>query len=72
MLTGKAAYFQNQLKQLKSGTQSKLSQMSQSNRDMQNYIDSKTSGGFKVPLGLMITEEMYRANFILDKWLKRK
>ncbi len=39
---------------------------------MQSYIDSKknSAAGF-VPL-IMLTEEMYKANFILDKWLNRK
>lgn len=57
----------------KSTQQSKLADLSQSNKDMQSYLDSKkaASGASFVPL-IMLTEEMYKANFILDRWLKRK
>jgi len=53
--------------------------LSQSDLDMHSYIDSKQTNqqGFNslprfLPLGMMFTEEMYKANFILDKWLKRR
>jgi len=44
---------------------------------MNAYLDEKEDmrkklqGSTFLPLGLMFTEEMYKANFILDKWLKR-
>jgi hypothetical protein len=42
------------------------------NQDIQNYLDQKQ----KLPHGMvpfvMFTEEMYKANFILDRWLKGK
>jgi hypothetical protein len=47
--------------------------MSESNHDMQGFTnqqEQKLKSGM-LPL-MMFTEEMYRANFILDKWLKRK
>ena len=50
------------------------SKLSESERDMQTYVDDKNklkSSASFLPLGMMFTEEMYKANFILDKWLKR-
>ena len=48
------------------------SKLSETDRDIQTYLDQKQ----KLPHGIvpfvMFTEEMYKANFILDKWLKRK
>ncbi len=48
------------------------SKISESDKGLQNYVDQKQ----KLPSGMvpfvMFTEEMYKANFILDKWLKRK
>jgi hypothetical protein len=40
---------------------------------MQTYVDdkNKVKNNAFLPLGMMFTEEMYKANFILDKWLKR-
>ena len=43
--------------------------MSQQDRDMEEYLSQKKK--LVVPM-IMIAEEMYRANFILDKWLNRK
>jgi hypothetical protein len=33
--------------------------------------DNKVGKSAFLPLGMMLTEEMYKANFILDRWLKR-
>ena len=52
------------------GLTSKLASLSQANRDLQSYVDSRRKLTI-VPL-VMLTEEMYRSNFILDKWLRRK
>lgn len=46
---------------------------------MQTYVDDKNNdlsnkllnGSAFLPIGMMFTEEMYKANFILDRWLKR-
>jgi hypothetical protein len=40
---------------------------------MHTYVEekSKLKTSAFLPLGMMLTEEMYKANFILDKWLKR-
>lgn len=47
--------------------------MSQADRDMQSFIDQQQKLSSKTMLPfMMLTEEMYRANFILDKWLNRK
>ena len=49
--------------------------MSQADSDMQGYVDSQKSSP-KLNKGLipmiMLGEEMYRANFFFDKWLKGK
>lgn len=46
--------------------------MSQADKDMQGYVDSQQPklGKGMIPM-MMLGEEMYRANFILEKWLKR-
>ena len=49
---------------------SKLSSLNQANRDMQAFVDSNTFNNRVIPLAI-ICEEMYRTNFIFDKWLKR-
>ena len=61
----------NQKKSL--GQQPVSSKLTESEKDIQTYLDQKQQ---KLPQGMvpfvMFTEEMYKANFILDRWLKRK